>query len=73
MTTTCNERGGKQKQTVTDKNHILRIQSTLYTRVLRLEILEIKSSFPSILEEFTQVLTEMGNMVTLEIQSQHFC
>lgn len=42
------------------------MQQTL--QMLKLEILEIDNSFPSVLEGFLQVLTDMENMVISEIQ-----
>lgn len=44
------------------------MQQTLQIKILKLEILETDNSFPSVLEGFIQVLTDMENMVISEIQ-----
>lgn len=44
------------------------MQQTLQIKILKLEILEIDNSFPSVLEGFIQVLTDTENMVISEIQ-----
>lgn len=50
------------------ENNILRVQQTLQIKILKLEILEIDNSFPSVLEGFIQVLTDTEKMVISEIQ-----
>ena len=44
------------------------MQQTLQIKILKLEIHETDNSFPSVLEGFIQVLTDMENMVISEIQ-----
>lgn len=44
------------------------MQQTLQIKILKLEILEIDNSFPSVLEGFIQILTDTENMVISEIQ-----